>query len=212
MTERLSTLLREEASTLDVPPPPAASVVTRGRSLRRRRRVGAAAAALALVTVVGTGLAMGLDGSGDDGATGVDPAGPSTGHGAVFSLGTTVFYDGGTQSATIDDQAIKSTYYTSAGLLVRHGDNNASDGGGPQRFSLVTEDGTVTPVSVVTEEVVPGIDPAQPYLAYAEVVDGEVQVVVHDVATDEEVARRSEERRVGKECALLCRSRWSPYH
>ena len=26
------------------------------------------------------------------------------------------------------------------------------------------------------------------------------------------VAKRSEERRVGKECGLLCRSRWSPYH
>ena len=25
-------------------------------------------------------------------------------------------------------------------------------------------------------------------------------------------SRRSEERRVGKECATLCRSRWSPYH
>ena len=25
-------------------------------------------------------------------------------------------------------------------------------------------------------------------------------------------ARRSEERRVGKECYALCRSRWSPYH
>ena len=25
-------------------------------------------------------------------------------------------------------------------------------------------------------------------------------------------ARRSEERRVGKECVSLCRSRWSPYH
>ena len=25
-------------------------------------------------------------------------------------------------------------------------------------------------------------------------------------------AARSEERRVGKECGLLCRSRWSPYH
>ena len=24
--------------------------------------------------------------------------------------------------------------------------------------------------------------------------------------------RRSEERRVGKECAIVCRSRWSPYH
>ena len=27
-----------------------------------------------------------------------------------------------------------------------------------------------------------------------------------------ERARRSEERRVGKECPVLCRSRWSPYH
>ena len=26
------------------------------------------------------------------------------------------------------------------------------------------------------------------------------------------IARRSEERRVGKECLRLCRSRWSPYH
>ena len=25
-------------------------------------------------------------------------------------------------------------------------------------------------------------------------------------------ARRSEERRVGKECLFRCRSRWSPYH
>ena len=27
-----------------------------------------------------------------------------------------------------------------------------------------------------------------------------------------EILERSEERRVGKECRLLCRSRWSPYH
>ena len=26
------------------------------------------------------------------------------------------------------------------------------------------------------------------------------------------IAERSEERRVGKECLRLCRSRWSPYH
>ena len=32
---------------------------------------------------------------------------------------------------------------------------------------------------------------------------------MRDVA---ECAARSEERRVGKECGLLCRSRWSPYH
>ena len=33
-------------------------------------------------------------------------------------------------------------------------------------------------------------------------------VDVADVIT----ALRSEERRVGKECASMCRSRWSPYH
>ncbi len=33
-----------------------------------------------------------------------------------------------------------------------------------------------------------------------------------DNATRSERERRSEERRVGKECLRLCRSRWSPYH
>ena len=42
--------------------------------------------------------------------------------------------------------------------------------------------------------------------------------VLHDILKDAElelrtvVAKRSEERRVGKECLRLCRSRWSPYH
>ena len=33
-----------------------------------------------------------------------------------------------------------------------------------------------------------------------------------NVSPDEIRLRRSEERRVGKECPQLCRSRWSPYH
>ena len=32
------------------------------------------------------------------------------------------------------------------------------------------------------------------------------------VALDLKTKRRSEERRVGKECVSTCRSRWSPYH
>ena len=32
------------------------------------------------------------------------------------------------------------------------------------------------------------------------------------VTSTERRAVRSEERRVGKECASMCRSRWSPYH
>ena len=31
-------------------------------------------------------------------------------------------------------------------------------------------------------------------------------------AHGEELTERSEERRVGKECRIGCRSRWSPYH
>ena len=31
-------------------------------------------------------------------------------------------------------------------------------------------------------------------------------------SSDPDGAFRSEERRVGKECVRLCRSRWSPYH
>ena len=31
-------------------------------------------------------------------------------------------------------------------------------------------------------------------------------------AAEAAVRRRSEERRVGKECQSTCRSRWSPYH
>ena len=32
------------------------------------------------------------------------------------------------------------------------------------------------------------------------------------VQVDNRLGARSEERRVGKECRPLCRSRWSPYH
>src|SRR3546814_15923325 len=36
--------------------------------------------------------------------------------------------------------------------------------------------------------------------------------VHHDLFNETARARRSEERRVGKECVSTCRSRWSPYH
>ena len=36
-----------------------------------------------------------------------------------------------------------------------------------------------------------------------------VGIVISSIVT---AVSRSEERRVGKECLRLCRSRWSPYH
>ncbi|GCD92323.1 PQQ-like beta-propeller repeat protein [Nocardioides sp. LS1] len=186
MTDRLTALLHEEAEHLAVPPPHAAQVIARGRRLHHRQQAVTGVVAVAVVATLGVVAGL-LGGLHPDRAA--EPAGTTDEHGAMFTLGTTVFYDGGTEHVAIDDKAVKSSYYTSAGLLVRHGNNNASDGGGPQRFSLVTPSGTVQHVSVVTEESVPGVDPTQPYLAYTEVTDGTVEVVVHDVATDTEVAR-----------------------
>ena len=79
--------------------------------------------------------------------------------------------------------------------------------------------------------IVPGPEPGEPDAPAAStaVVDrirlGELALVHYRVALypltglSEASGRlqvglvgRSEERRVGKECALLCRSRWSPYH
>src|SRR3546814_10712756 len=42
-------------------------------------------------------------------------------------------------------------------------------------------------------------------------IDGRRAGAVFDVKAIRE-GRRSEERRVGKECVSTCRSRWSPYH
>jgi hypothetical protein len=47
------------------------------------------------------------------------------------------------------------------------------------------------------------------YLGIAGTIIG---AAVASAATTAGTAVRSEERRVGKECLLGCRSRWSPYH
>jgi hypothetical protein len=190
MTERLSSLLHDEADTVDIPAPRAAEVLVRGHRIRRRQRLTTGAAVIAVLGVVVGGVAAVQSMRGD---------GPDTGHdvtstndlaqGPVFADGTTVYLDGGNTKANVDDKAIKSLYYTSAGVLVRHGNNPYSDGGGPMRFSLVRDDGSVQPLDVTFEEVVPSTDPTQPYLAYAQVTDGTVEVVVLDVTSDTEVAR-----------------------
>jgi branched-subunit amino acid aminotransferase/4-amino-4-deoxychorismate lyase len=41
---------------------------------------------------------------------------------------------------------------------------------------------------------------------------GTLTAALAHLSPGEVVTRRSEERRVGKECRRLCRSRWSPYH
>jgi hypothetical protein len=189
MTERLTSLLHDEADTVDIPAPPAAAVLAEGHRIRRRQRLTTGAAAIAVLGVVAGGVAA-VQSLNDGPDTGRDvPTANELAPGPVFAVGTTVYLDGGKTKATVDDKAIKSLYYTSAGVLVRHGNNPNSDGGGPMRFSLVRDDGSVQPLDVTFEETVPSTDPTQPYLAYAQVTDGTVEVVVLDVTNETEVAR-----------------------
>ena len=43
-------------------------------------------------------------------------------------------------------------------------------------------------------------------------VPGPIVLELHEVRAVNRLLPRSEERRVGKECLSVCRSRWSPYH
>ena len=43
-------------------------------------------------------------------------------------------------------------------------------------------------------------------------VTGQKTIAQLKAAFDKQRFERSEERRVGKECVVRCRSRWSPYH
>src|SRR3546814_12441903 len=45
-----------------------------------------------------------------------------------------------------------------------------------------------------------------------EVTADEIKTYETDTHAFDDLALRSEERRVGKECVSTCRSRWSPYH
>ena len=50
------------------------------------------------------------------------------------------------------------------------------------------------------------------YLRAKKGTDPKEIVIGVGAAFQMEIKKRSEERRVGKECASMCRSRWSPYH
>src|SRR3546814_987717 len=62
-----------------------------------------------------------------------------------------------------------------------------------------------------TKASVKGVTPAQLREARTDIIlSNTYHLMIQPGA--EVVARRSEERRVGKECVSTCRSRWSPYH
>jgi hypothetical protein len=185
MTERLATLLREESETIAVPRPVPAEILSRGRSLRARRRwtrVG-----LALCVVAGL-TAGGLAVRQHDGR-GVEPAHAAADFASLgaFAIGHELYL--GDQRVHFEE-SIKAIFYTSAGVMVRTGGTSDPDDG-PSTFTLVSPTGERSPVRVELGNRVAGFEPDSSRFAYATAAGGpgRWEVVVHDAASDEELAR-----------------------
>jgi hypothetical protein len=185
MTDRLATLMRDEVEALDIPAPRATEILDTGRRLRRRRAWTQRAGAVGLAAAVVTAGAFAVRGEGhsDKVAPATSPDTPQI----AYAAGNTVYLGDGTTKATMPEFA-QTLYYTSAGILVRTNKDGASDGGAPFHFELVREDGTTTKLGVTLGEVTPSVDASEPFLAWATMSGGKIQVVVHDVSTDRDVA------------------------
>jgi len=174
VTDRLAVLLRDEAGAVDVPPAPALEILADGKHRRRTTRVAAALVGAAAVVLVGATVVAAHDrGSG----RAVDPAKIADFEqwGAV-AVGRDVYVGDAHVVAPGD---ISAMYYTSQGVVIR------SDGD----YELVRADGDVSTVDVHIPDRIPGFEPDSTRFAYAEPAGSGWEVVVHDAATDEELAR-----------------------
>ena len=75
-------------------------------------------------------------------------------------------------------------------------------------WSMVLNRGRAKTQSIVFEQTDEGSSSER----FVVIADARFSALLASVHDDEDPARRSEERRVGKECTSWCRSRWSPYH
>lgn len=188
MTERLSTMLHDEAFDLPVPAAPTDAILARGRRMRTRRRLGALAAGTAGVVAI-AGLAAGITNGPDlrlaadlAAASALDPSG------WAVSAGSTVYLGNGAR-ATVPDK-VKSIYYTSAGTVVRTGTVAYTDAP-DSSYALLTDAGEVHSLGLQLGDRAPSTDPTLPYLAYAEKRGlrghDDWNVVLLDVRTAQEV-------------------------
>lgn len=208
MTERLTDLMRTEADALDVPPPPVDTILYDGRRARRRRRTVPALGTIAASAVVGAllvvpGLLADPQDSGRDGAVALhqradagfsaaeaDAAARAYARGGAFAVGSTVYLGSREHGVPIGDPAVRGLYYTSAGVLVRHGKDYAMDGSSRDGYSVVGTDGRVSGLDLRIGDVSPATDPTQPYFVYARPGSGgdDWEVVLLDLRTGETAA------------------------
>ena len=191
MTERLSMLMRDEADGLAVPPVPAHQIVASGRRARRRRthaRIAAVAAAVVASTVGFLGLRHSDDTRRLDGDVRI--ADSSRALEAYASDGAWAIGDELVMGANrfVWREPIKALHYTSVGVVIQSGENADRDEGG-SRYALVTPTGEWSTIDVALDDQIVGFETSSTRFAYAEPVGDGFDLVVHDAASDEEVAR-----------------------
>lgn len=192
MTEHLSVLLREEAARLPVPAVPAHEILVRGRRVRRRRtQVGAGlAACLVLACVLGL-LGLHRSPTSDrrlDGDLRIADADR-----AMTAYLTRGAYAVGEQLVVGANrfewhEPIKALHYTAAGVVIQSGEN-PDRGIGGSRYALVTPTGEWSTIDVALDDQIAGFETGSTHLAWAEPDGAAYELVVHDVVSDEEVAR-----------------------
>src|SRR6478609_4980660 len=162
MTERLTTLFHEEASTIEVPVPPADAVLSRGHDLRRKRRtVTAVVGAVAAIVLVGTTLTVAATLRGD---SQVEPA-DLPDDAAYQQLGAWARGDEvhvGNAAAVV--AAVTDLHYTSVGALALSRIAGTA--------TLVSPDGTARRLDYIGVADGAVTDPATPYVGYADTITG----------------------------------------
>lgn len=161
MTDRLRTLLHDEARTLAIPQPSVATAIAGGRRRVRRRRAILATGVAA--TVIAAGLLTQVA-TRPDAAVVLDPASAPAATEWAVAQGSTVHLGTG-RTLTVPGQ-VKALYYTSAGMLVRVGATPYTDAP-DSNYWLAHPDGRLTDFKLSLGDRVPGTDPTLPYLAYA---------------------------------------------
>ena len=87
-------------------------------------------------------------------------------------------------------EPIKALHYTSAGVVIQSGDNPDRDEGG-SAYALVTPTGEWSTIDVTLDDQIVGFETTSTHFAYAEPAGDGFDLVVHDAASDEELARTS---------------------
>ena len=161
MTERLSAPAARGGRGLDVRPPPTAEMLARGRAVRRRR--GCAVRRCRRRGGRG-GRRSGWPSTGGDGSAATTRTDRTRGRRGVraprgaFSVGHGL--PRRRSRSTIDD-AIKSLYYTSAGVVVRSG-STADTNDGIRRYTLVAPTGRGRWCTPTAADRIPGFEPDAP--------------------------------------------------